>query len=105
MSGLGSKVKGQLDIWSLYKTSVSLGLTFLSSIMISAWTVIEKWKFQEFSNINALGIKFGLSVKKVKVSTEANSKADNVESDLECSLFRTYLSTNRISLILLVISQ
>ena len=28
-----------------------------------AWTVKEKWTFQDFSNINALGIKFGLAVK------------------------------------------
>ena len=30
--------------------------------MISAQTVIEKWTFQDFSNIHALGIKFDLSV-------------------------------------------
>ena len=42
MSGLGLKVTGQLDIWYLYKTIVSLGLIFLTGIMISAITVIEK---------------------------------------------------------------
>ena len=36
MSGLGLKVTGQLDIWYLYKTIVSLGLIFLTGIMISA---------------------------------------------------------------------
>ena len=29
------KVKGQLDLWYFYKTIVSLGFTFLASIMIS----------------------------------------------------------------------
>ena len=32
MSGLGIKVKGQLDLWCLFKTSASLCLTFLASI-------------------------------------------------------------------------
>ena len=36
VSGLGCKVIGQLDLWCLYKTSVSFSLTFLSSIIISA---------------------------------------------------------------------
>ena len=34
--GLGCKVIGQLGLWCLYKTSVPFGLTFLSSIIISA---------------------------------------------------------------------
>ena len=42
MSGLGLKVTGQLDIWYLNKTIVSLGLIFHKGIMISAKTVIEK---------------------------------------------------------------
>ena len=42
MSGLGLKVTGQLDIWHLYKTIVSLGLTYLTGIMISAKTVKDK---------------------------------------------------------------
>ena len=42
MSGLGLKVTGQLDIWYLYKTIVSLGYTFPTCIMISAKTVIKK---------------------------------------------------------------
>ena len=42
MSGLGLKVTGPLDVWYLYKTIVSIGLTILTSIMISAKTVIEK---------------------------------------------------------------
>ena len=33
---LDEMVNGQLDLWWLYKTSVSLGLTFLASIMSSA---------------------------------------------------------------------
>ena len=41
MSGLGLKVTGQLDILYLYKTIFSLGLIFLTGIMISAKTVIE----------------------------------------------------------------
>ena len=41
--------------------------------MISAKTVtvIEKWTFQNFSNINALGFKFGIAVKKVKVTPDS----------------------------------
>ena len=39
MSGHGLKVRGQLDIWY---SIVSLGETFLTGIMISAKTVIEK---------------------------------------------------------------
>ena len=31
---------------------------------------IEKWTFQDFSYINALGIKFGLAVKKIKVNPD-----------------------------------
>ena len=42
MSDLGWKVKGQLDLWCLYKTSISIGLTFFASIMISASTVIYR---------------------------------------------------------------
>ena len=64
MSGLGWMVKGQLDL--------SLGLTFLANTMISAWTVIEKWTFQDFSNINALEIKFVLAVKKAKVNPDSS---------------------------------
>ena len=45
MSGLGLKVAGQLDIWYLYKTIVSLGSIFLTGIMISAKTVIKKLTF------------------------------------------------------------
>ena len=39
---LECKVIVQLDLWCLYKTSVSFELIFFSSIMISALTVIEK---------------------------------------------------------------
>ena len=42
MSGLIFKVTGQLDIWYFYKTILSLGLIFLTGIMILAKTVIEK---------------------------------------------------------------
>ena len=48
MSGLGLKVTGQLDIWYLHKTIVSLGKTFLTGIMLSAKTVIEKVPFKIF---------------------------------------------------------
>ena len=40
--------------------------------MISTQTVIEKWTFQDFSNINALEIKFGIVVKKVKVFPDSS---------------------------------
>ena len=71
MSDIGWQAKRKLDLWCLYKTSVSLGLTFLASIMISAWTVIEKWTFQEVSNINALGMKFGFALQKVMVNPDS----------------------------------
>ena len=32
---------------------------------------IEKITFQDFSNINALGVKFGLAVKKIKVNLDS----------------------------------
>ena len=35
-------------------------------------TVIERWPFQDFSIINALEIKFGLAVKKVKVNPDSS---------------------------------
>ena len=66
MSGLRLKVKSQLDIWCLYKTSVSIGLTFFQVLLF--------WKnehFKIFSNINALGIKFGLAVRKIKVNPDS----------------------------------
>ena len=60
-----SLVKGQLDIWYLYKTSVSLGLTFLVSIRVSANNSYRKMNISRFFPIlNALGIKIGLVVKK-----------------------------------------
>ena len=59
-----------LDLWCLYKTSVSLGLTFLASIIIFAESYRKT--FQDFSNINALGSKFGLGVKKVKVNPDSS---------------------------------
>ena len=39
--------------------------------MISVLTDLEKWTFQDFSNI-LLGIKFGLAVKKVKVNPDSS---------------------------------
>ena len=60
-------VKGQLDLWCLNKTSVSLDLTckYYDFQLKSIGT------FQDFSNINALGIKFGLAVKKAKVNPDS----------------------------------
>ena len=57
-------VKVKLNLWCLYKISVSLGfyLTCLASNMIFAWTVLEKWQFQEFSSIIVLGIKFSHNI-------------------------------------------
>ena len=40
--------------------------------MISASTVIEKWTFQDFSQINTLGIKFDLAIKQVKVNIDSS---------------------------------
>ena len=67
----GSSKWVALDLWCLYKTSVSLGLTFLASIINFA-LIIEKWTFQDFSNKNALGIKSGIGVKKVKVNPDSS---------------------------------
>ena len=68
MSGLGRKIKCQLDLWCLYKTSVTIGLTFFANIMISLKQLYRKMTFQDFSNIYVLRIKFGLVVKKIKVT-------------------------------------
>ena len=40
--------------------------------MISASTVIEKWTFKDFSDINALGIKFDIAIKLVKVNLDSS---------------------------------
>ena len=40
--------------------------------MISASTFIEKWTFQDFSQINALGIKFDHAIKHVKVNLDSS---------------------------------
>ena len=48
MSGLGLKVKSQLDLWYLYKTSVSIGLTFFPSIMILLKQLFRKMNISRF---------------------------------------------------------
>ena len=74
MSDLRLNLKGQLDLWCLYKTSVSLVLTFLASIIFFSLTktVIEKCYFKIFSKFNALGIKFGLVEKEVNVNADTS---------------------------------
>ena len=72
MSGLGLKVKGQLDLWCLYKTSVSIGSTFFASIMISLKQLYRKMNISRFFQYKCiLGIKFGLAVKMIKVNPDS----------------------------------
>ena len=66
MSDLGWKAN--LDLWNLSIAIVSLGLTYQVKIMTLASTVFKKSTFQKFTNLNALGGKFDLDVKKVKVN-------------------------------------
>ena len=52
-----------LDLWKLFITIVSLGLTYQVRIMPRASTVFQKSTFHKFSHLNALGSKFDLDVK------------------------------------------
>ena len=47
---------------------VSLGLTYQVRVKTLASTVLKKTTFQKFSHLNALGSKFDLDVKQVKVN-------------------------------------
>ena len=54
------------------KTSVSIGLTlFCKNYDFCLNSYKEKRTFQDYSNINALGIKFGLAVKEIKVDKDS----------------------------------
>ena len=66
MSDLGWKVNPEL--WNLFIAIVSLGLIYQVRIMTWASTVFKKSTFQKITNLNALGRKFDLDVKKVKVN-------------------------------------
>ena len=57
-----------LDLWNLFIAIVSFGLTYQVRIMTLASTVFKKINFQKNSHWNALGSKFDLDVKYVKVN-------------------------------------
>ena len=65
---LAEKLKVNLDLWDLFIAIVSLDLTYQVRIMTLASTVFKKSAFQKHSHLNALGSKFDLDVKKVKVN-------------------------------------
>ena len=65
---LATKLKVNLDLWNLFIAIVSLVLTYQVKIMTLASTVFKKSTFQKISLLNALGRKFDLYVKKVKVN-------------------------------------
>ena len=65
MSDLGWKVKDQIGLWYLSITIVSLGYTYLASIMILA-LFKDYWKnnfLRFFSYVNALVNNFDIDVK------------------------------------------
>ena len=67
-AALAEKLKVNLDLWNLFIAIVSFGSTYRVRIMTLASTVLKKkWNFQKKSHLNALGSKFDLDVKKVKV--------------------------------------
>ena len=57
---LAEKLKVNLDLWNLFIAIVR--------IMTLASTVFKKFNFQKKSHLNALGSKFDLEVKSVKVN-------------------------------------
>ena len=68
MSDLAERSKVNLDLWNLFIAIVSLGLTYQKRIVTNASTVFKKSTFQKVSHLNALGCKFDLDVKKVKIN-------------------------------------
>ena len=65
---LSWKVMVNLNLWNLFIAIVSLGLTYQVKIMTKASTVFKKITFSKKSHLNALGSKFDIDVKKVKVN-------------------------------------
>ena len=66
---LAEKLKVNLDLWNLFKAIVSLLSTYQAGIMTLASIVFKKSTFQKKkSHLNALGKKFDLDDKKVKVN-------------------------------------
>ena len=68
MSDLAERSKVNLDLWNLFIAIVSLGQTYQVRIMTLASTVFKKSTFQKNFHLNALGSKFDLDVKWVKVN-------------------------------------
>ena len=69
MSDLAERSKVNLDLPNLFIAIVSLGLTYQVRIMTLASSVFKKINFsKKTSHLNALGSKFDLDVKYVKVN-------------------------------------
>ena len=66
MKDLGWKVN--LDLWIYFIIIVLLSWTYLVIIMTFASTVFKKSSLQKSSHLNALGNKFDLDLKQVKVN-------------------------------------
>ena len=63
MSGLGWKVKVNLDLWNLFIAIVTLEKTYQVWTITFALTVFKKSTIQKFPHLNALGSKFDLDIK------------------------------------------
>ena len=65
---LAERSKVNIDLWNLFLAIVTLDKTYQVRIMTLASIVFKKSTFQNFSQLNALGSKFDLDVKEVKVN-------------------------------------
>ena len=65
---LAERSKVNIDLWNLILAIVTLDKTYQVRIMTLASIVFKKSTFQNFSHLNALGSKFDLDVKEVKVN-------------------------------------
>ena len=63
-----TKMQHSLEISKFDPSKCKMGIPYL----FHRYTVTENLTFQDFSNINALGIKFGIAVKKVKVNPDSS---------------------------------
>ena len=68
MSDLAERPRVNLDLWNLFIAIVTLDLTYQVRIKTLASVVLKKSNFQKFPRLNALGSKFDLDVKLVKVN-------------------------------------
>ena len=65
---LAEKLKVNLDLWNLFIAIALLVLIYQVRLMTLASIVFKKSTFQKISHLNALGRKFDLDVKLVKVN-------------------------------------